>query len=187
MDVTEKDYDADEVLAKLRKSLEKINLEPESTNSNDTLVFNNIDLHNCLSGSQDTITVTGSNYSNAIYTTASVGTTMGTGYSLNGLANTTFTINSGAGVSSPWANTGSTKIKLEGEEADIEINGKSLAQTIQALEERLNILVPNPELEKEWIELKELGDKYRVLESKLMEQGKMWKKLKEMPPPEPLY
>jgi flagellar motility protein MotE (MotC chaperone) len=55
------------------------------------------------------------------------------------------------------------------------------------LEERLNILVPNFELEKEWNELKELGDKYRALEAKFKEQSKMWEKLKEMPPPKPLY
>jgi hypothetical protein len=97
---------------------------------------------------------------------------------------------------SPWAtgagsggfifpgNAGKSKITLNGDDADIEINGKSLAKTLEALEERLNILVPNPAMEKEWDQLKRLGDKYRKLEKKLKEQSNMWDKLKSMPPPE---
>jgi len=47
----------------------------------------------------------------------------------------------------------------------------------------LNILRPNPELEKEWDQLRELGEQYRELEKKLQEQSDMWAKLKAMPPP----
>jgi flagellar motility protein MotE (MotC chaperone) len=46
------------------------------------------------------------------------------------------------------------------------------------------MLVPNPELETEWEELRKLGEQYRALEAKLTEQGEMWTKLKAMPPPE---
>ncbi len=75
-------------------------------------------------------------------------------------------------------------IELRGEDADIKVNGRSLMDAIDALEQRLNILVPNPELEKEWDELRELGERYRELEKKCKEKGEMWAKLKQMPPSE---
>jgi hypothetical protein len=88
------------------------------------------------------------------------------------------------GIASPWmststiAGTNSTKINLDGKDADIVINGHSLTDTLRALEERLNILVPNTQLEKEWAELKQLGDKYRKLEQDLIEKASMWAALK---------
>lgn len=74
----------------------------------------------------------------------------------------------------------SGKVSIIGPNADIEVNGRSLMGAIDALEQRLNILVPNPELEKEWDELKELGDRYRELEKQCKEKGSMWAKLKEI-------
>lgn len=85
------------------------------------------------------------------------------------------------GVASPWmsTNANSTKINLDGKDADIVINGKSLVDTLQALEERLNILVPNTQLEKEWEELKKSGNKYRALEAELTEKVNMWQALQK--------
>jgi hypothetical protein len=87
----------------------------------------------------------------------------------------------GTGTASPWittnAGTNSTKINLTGADADIVINGHSLTDTLQSLEERLNILVPNPELETEWTELKRLGDAYRKLEQDLVEKSRIWQAL----------
>jgi hypothetical protein len=71
-------------------------------------------------------------------------------------------------------------MELKGENADIVVNGRSLMDAIDTLEQRLNILVPNPELEKEWDELRELGDRYRELERLCKEKGDMWAKLKEI-------
>jgi flagellar motility protein MotE (MotC chaperone) len=51
------------------------------------------------------------------------------------------------------------------------------------VEERLNILTPNPELEKEWDDLRKLGERYRKLEKKCKEKAETWNKLKAMPPP----
>lgn len=128
-------------------------------------------------GGSTTITNGGYAYSNTAITNNGVVT--GTTYP------GPYTITSGTGVSQPWfSNTVSPKIRLDGEGADIEINGVSLMEILQ---ERLNVMIPNPELEKEWNELKELGDQYRALEAKLKEQGEMWAKLKSMPPPDPLY
>ena len=87
------------------------------------------------------------------------------------------------GIASPWiatnADTNSTKINLTGKDADIVINGHSLTETLKALEERLNILVPNVELETEWVELKRLGDAYRKLEQDLIEKAAMWQVLQK--------
>jgi hypothetical protein len=69
-------------------------------------------------------------------------------------------------------------IDLRGDNADIMVNGRSLMNAIDALEQRLNILVPNPELEREWDELRSLGEQYRKLEAQLKEKTKMWKILK---------
>ena len=77
----------------------------------------------------------------------------------------------------------SGKLTLKGEDADIDINGKSMTAWMEKVEERLNILTPNPELEKEWDELRRLGERYRKLEKKCKEKAKMWDKLKSMPPP----
>jgi hypothetical protein len=71
-------------------------------------------------------------------------------------------------------------MELRGDNADILVNGRSLMNAIDALEQRLNIMVPNPELEAEWDELRELGDRYRELERQCKEKGDMWAKLKEI-------
>lgn len=74
------------------------------------------------------------------------------------------------------------KITLKGEGADIDINGKSLKATLEALEERLNWMQPNPELEKEWDELRRLGNRYRAMEKKCRDKAKMWEQLKKVQP-----
>jgi hypothetical protein len=80
-------------------------------------------------------------------------------------------------------NNVSSTIDLKGENADIKINGVSLIDMLTAIQDRLNVMVPNPELETEWDQLRELGEQYRELEKKVKEQGDMWAKLKAMPPP----
>ena len=89
----------------------------------------------------------------------------------------------GTGINlNPWA-TNSTKIQLDGEGADIKVNGWSLIDAIQKIEERLNILHPNTELETEWEELRALGEQYRKLEQHIKDKQATWDKLKAMPPP----
>ena len=106
----------------------------------------------------------------------------GTGY--------TYTTN----TTSPFLATGSNpamvvnqsgSIEIKGEDADIKINGKSMKTWMEAVEERLNILTPNPELEKDWDELQELGERYRALEKKCKEKAQMWAALKKVQPQQP--
>jgi len=104
------------------------------------------------------------------------------------------------GISGPgfnWGNTGASPhavdinsrqgsgvIDVKGENADIKINGVSLCDTLKVIQDRLNLLQPNPELEAEWDQLRELGDQYRKLEAEFKEKTKMWNTLKSMSPPE---
>jgi len=78
----------------------------------------------------------------------------------------------------------SGRMSLCGDDADLEINGKSMKSWMEKVEERLNILTPNPELEQEWDDLRRLGERYRKLEKKCKEKAEVWKKLKAMPKPE---
>lgn len=66
------------------------------------------------------------------------------------------------------------KMSVTGEDADIEINGVSLNQTLQDIQQRLAILQPNPELENEFKELREIRQKYMQLERNLLEKKEMW-------------
>ena len=77
----------------------------------------------------------------------------------------------------------SGQIDIKGEKADIRINGKSMNRWMEQVEQRLNILTPNPELEKEWDDLRRLGERYRKLEKKCQEKAKMWEALKKLPKP----
>lgn len=83
-----------------------------------------------------------------------------------------------------WNNQGSGKIQLNGEDADIEVNGESLMGMLRTIEDRLNILKPNETLESEWADLKALGDQYRALEKHIKEKQATFDKLKSMPPPD---
>ena len=131
--------------------------------------------------SDDTITVSslsGYDYSNTTIT--------GGGFSYPNTMSVTggpYTISgTGAGISlNPWA-TNSAKIQLDGDAADITVNGWSLVDAVKRIEERLNILHPNEKLEAEWEELRALGEQYRKLEQHIKDKQATWDKLKAMPP-----
>jgi hypothetical protein len=50
---------------------------------------------------------------------------------------------------------------------------------MESVEQRLRILRPNPALEAEWDQLRELGEQYRELEKQLTEKSQMWNTLKK--------
>jgi hypothetical protein len=115
--------------------------------------------------------------------TAIGSSTSGTYLGSNGSYGATPTWTNGAtGVGqAPVTINASGKIDLQGESADITINGMSLKTTLEALQERLNWMQPNTELEAEWDQLRELGDRYRELEQQCQEKSQMWAKLKTLP------
>ena len=110
----------------------------------------------------------------------------GGGYTIGAGINTAGHVWTTSGTGSPYTITSpyqSAKIQLNGKDADIEVNGWSLMDTIQKIEERLNILHPKTELETEWEELRALGEQYRKLEQHIKDKQATWDKLKAMPPP----
>ena len=74
----------------------------------------------------------------------------------------------------------SGQLNLTGDNADIVINGQSLNATLTAIQERMGMLVPNAEMEAEWDQLRELGERYRELEKLCKEKSTAWNKLKKI-------
>jgi len=64
-------------------------------------------------------------------------------------------------------------------DGDITIKGSSLIETLDKINERLAILVPNENLEQEWLELAELRIRYVELERRLLEQQQVFDILKK--------
>lgn len=147
---------------------------------------------------------------NASHPYGAIGSLSATGVQLGALPGITYTNNTTTGITGPTytigsggpaytlgpgsinqgnvsiANTqfeNSGKMIMKGKEADIEINGKSMSAWMEKVEQRLNILTPNPELEKDWDDLRRLGERYRKLEKKCKEKAQMWEALKKIRPP----
>ncbi len=74
----------------------------------------------------------------------------------------------------------SGQLNLVGDNADIVINGQSLNDTLTAIQERMGMLVPNPDMEAEWDQLRELSERYRELEKLCKEKSTAWNKLKKI-------
>ena len=80
------------------------------------------------------------------------------------------------GNSSP----GSLQVKGDAHfNGDVTIKGKSIADSLERIEERLAILRPNEELEEKWDNLRALGQAYRELEKEIIEKQEMWAILKK--------
>ena len=109
--------------------------------------------------------------------------TLGSNVSITGIGVPWTSSGVGVNYDPNWANSISPKIRLDGPEADIEINGESMIGMLRAIEQRLNILCPNETLESEWAELKALGEQYRALEQHILAKQATWDRLTAMPPP----
>lgn len=137
------------------------------------LTINEIDFNNL--NSNYPINLTGSNV-NTIG--GATGSAIGQVWTTNG----TGTFSWPSTVSSSPVISAEGQMELRGEKADLRINNKSLRDWMEQVEQRLNILTPNPELEKEWDQLRRLGERYRKLEKQCQDKAEMWNKLKSMPP-----
>lgn len=123
----------------------------------------------------NTIWLSGASGSNAYtYTTGS-----------NGGAYTTYTNSNGTNYA--WNTTSiDSTLQVRGNsefDGDITVKGRSLTEFMDSVEQRLNILRPNPALESEWDQLRELGEQYRELERQLTEKAQMWAALQRTQPP----
>jgi hypothetical protein len=106
-------------------------------------------------------------------------------------------INSGGGGSggsgafttsyNSWASTGTADIKpnsinVNGDavfNGNNEWQGREMREWFNSVESRLNILQPNPKLEKDWEELADLRMKYVELERQLLEKQRVFDILKK--------
>lgn len=74
-----------------------------------------------------------------------------------------------------WANNNTAKISakgqlhLEGEDADLVINGTKLSDILNGITDRLAILQPKPELLEKYANLREAYEHYKTLEALLHE------------------
>ena len=92
-----------------------------------------------------------------------------------GMTNPSYTLNTGAGSNgTAWATVGSTglgstpSIKVTGDaefEGKITVKGKDLAKSLEAIEKRLAILVPDPKKLDKFEALKKAYDHYKLLEA----------------------
>ena len=73
-------------------------------------------------------------------------------------------------INNGTATTATGKLKVEGKDADIFINGQSLSDWMSAVEQRLSILRPRPELQEKYSALQAAYDHYKTLERLLYEQ-----------------
>jgi hypothetical protein len=142
----------------------------------------------------DTITITGVDGDNSNTIDLS-SITLNSSFDYSTLSNTIIgpSITGGYTYDTNWSpnltvgtsiNTSGT-IDLRGEDADIVVNGVSLMDKLDAIAERLNLLDVNKELEAEWDQLRELGERYRQLEQDLKTKSEMWKTLKTKTPSKP--
>jgi hypothetical protein len=149
----------------------------------DTLTMSSVSAPSLGYGGTDTITLGSTLVANGGVSITSPYTFTGSGAIGAGFCNNSYTI-SGAG--SPWMTQSPAggKIQLDGEGADVEVNGWSLVAAVKRIEERLSLFQPNPELETEWEELKSLGEQYRKLEQHIRDKQATFDRIKAMPAPE---
>ena len=69
-----------------------------------------------------------------------------------------------------WESASTGKIKLEGADADIFVQGKSMKAWMKGVEQRLCILEPKPELLEKYAALRQAYEHYKTLEAILYEQ-----------------
>jgi hypothetical protein len=116
------------------------------------------------------------------YNMSDLNTTWLTGASgSNGYTYTT----TGTGAGNPWITTDTlnhNSLSVHGDaefDGEVTVKGRSLSEFLESVEQRLNILRPNPDLEAEWDQLRALGEQYRELEQQLTEKSRMWDTLKK--------
>lgn len=114
-------------------------------------------------------------------TLSSIGTGLPTGPTVT-IPNGGFQF-SNAAVSSPWdsgiTTDGSGTIQLTGENADIKVNDESLLSMIKEIQDRLSILKPDPKMEAEWDELREIREQYERKLAECKAKSRTWAALKQ--------
>ena len=114
--------------------------------------YGNVTIGNGGAGSTISITGAGTGYNNSVLTATGTG-------------------------ASTWSNSNAAKISakgqlhLEGEDADLVINGTKLSDILNGITDRLSILQPKPELLEKYSNLREAYEHYKTLEALLHEDN----------------
>ena len=132
----------------------------------------------------NTISVTG--HGDAYTVDSSISSIWGTGTAVDSnvyITSSPYTISAPTiTLSDDWANgwnAPSGQLSLKGEDADIDINGISLMDTLKGIQEQLNMLCPDPEMEAEWDQLREIREQYEAKLAECREKSRAWKALKQ--------
>jgi len=81
-------------------------------------------------------------------------------------------------TATPMTVNQSGRISLVGKDADLDINGVSLKETLTSIQEMLGVMKMDPALEKEFEELRAAGERYREVRERFQEQKAVWDTLK---------
>jgi hypothetical protein len=75
--------------------------------------------------------------------------------------------------------TPSAKLTLNGDDADIEINGESVVGMLKDIRDRLNMLQVSEQMEAEWDELRLLREQYEAKLAECQAKSRAWAALKQ--------
>ena len=70
-------------------------------------------------------------------------------------------------------------IQVNGEGADVLVNGVGVMETLRAIQEQLNLLQPHPEMEQEWHELRAIREQYEAKLAECKEKSLAWRALQQ--------
>jgi hypothetical protein len=88
----------------------------------------------------------------------------------------------GTGTVSIGDDTKRSSLQVKGDtniEGNLVVQGANITEILQNIQSQLGLLTPNPEIEAEFDQLRELGDQYRKLEALILEQKRVWDILKK--------
>lgn len=175
----------DDKLAELKAALKNFDNKPHITDLGESMVTDSTSWNYSSTPSLTTAQISALDLSNLVDTIQI--TQLPNTYS----GGSNISINAGAiaggGGGTTWSNTtmnypGKNTISVDGPDADIKVNGRSLMDAIDKIEQRLGLLKPNKEIEAEWEDLLELGERYRALEQRIKDKQKTFGILKTSAP-----
>jgi hypothetical protein len=119
------------------------------------------------------------NYSNVFVSTGTI--PPANGWTLNNP--TPWVTSAGSsGTISIGDDTKRSSLQVKGDtniEGNLVVQGTNITEILQSIQSQLGLLVPNPQMEAEFDQLRELGDRYRALEALVKEQKQIWDILKK--------
>lgn len=71
----------------------------------------------------------------------------------------------------------SGKLELRGDNADIVIGERSLVETLERIEQQLNIITQRPDLEARWAKLTQAREAYEACLADVIEKDTIWREL----------